>query len=45
MKKLDEDTLELFDDLLQELACYPQEVVSDKKYLQIEKIYYKLGGK
>ena len=44
-EKLDEDTLELFDDLLQELACYPQETVSDEDYLQIEKIYYRLGGK
>ena len=45
IKKLDEDTLELFEDLLQELACYPQEVVSDKDYLSVEKIYFKLGGK
>ena len=43
-KKLDEDTLDLFDDLLQELACYPQEVVSDKDYKQVEDIYFKLGG-
>ena len=45
MKKLDEDTLQIFEDLLDELACYPQEVVSDADYLGIEKIYFKLGGK
>ena len=43
-KTLDEDTLDLFDDLLQELACYPQEVVSDKDYKQVEDMYFKLGG-
>jgi len=45
MKKLDEDTLQLFADLLDELACYPQEVVSDTDYLSVEKVYFKLGGK
>ena len=45
MKKLDEDTLQIFEDLLDELACYPQEVVSDLDYLSIERVYFKLGGK
>ena len=44
-EKLDENTLQIFEDLLDELACYPQEVVSDADYLGIEKIYFKLGGK